>query len=189
MTTTLPDRTLPDPRYDRRGLLAHIRGGFQLDWYGTHGGHHWGRVRHHAVAVARARGADILVAELFAFLHDSQREDEWGDPHHGRRGADYARSLQGVFFELKPAQLDRLAQAIRHHSGGEVSTDATIQSCWDADRLDLGRVGITPHQDYLSPEGATRIEHAYRWSRGEVNRGPVRRRGRPDARPSDPPPR
>ena len=166
MPTNPPDRTLPDPRYDRRGLLAHIRGGFQLDWYGTHGGHHWGRVRHHAVAVARARGADLLVAELFAFLHDSQREDEWGDPHHGRRGADYAHSLQGVFFELKPAQLDRLAQAIRHHSGGEVSTDATIQSCWDADRLDLGRVGITPHADYLSPEGATRIEHAYQWSRG-----------------------
>jgi uncharacterized protein len=171
MPTTLPDGTLPageppDPRYDRRGLLSHIRSGFQLDWYGTHGGHHWGRVRHHAVAVARARGADLLVAELFAFLHDSQREDEWGDPHHGRRGADYARSLQGVFFELKPAQLDRLAHAIRHHSGGEVSTDATIQSCWDADRLDLGRVGITPHQNYLSREGAARIEAAYRWSRG-----------------------
>lgn len=167
---TLPDREPPDPRYDRRGLLTHIRSGFQLDWYGTHGGHHWGRMRHHAVAVARARGADLLVAELFAFLHDSQREDEWGDPHHGRRGADYARSLQGVFFELKPAQLDRLAHAIRHHSGGEVSTDATIQSCWDADRLDLGRVGITPHQDYLSREGAARIEAAYRWSRASNRR-------------------
>jgi uncharacterized protein len=79
------------------------------------------------VSVARARGADLLVAELFAFLHDSQREDERGDPHHRRRGADYARSRQGVFFELKPAQLDRLAHAIRHHSGGEVGTDATIQ--------------------------------------------------------------
>ena len=117
-------------------------------------GHHWGRVRHHAVAVARARGADLLVAELFAFLHDSQREDEWGDPHHGHRGADYARSLQGVFFELKPAQLDRLAQAIRHHSGGEVSTDVTIQSCWDADRLDLGRVGIRPRADRLCTDAA-----------------------------------
>ena len=79
------------------------------------------------MAVARARGADLLVAELFAFLHDSQREDEWGDPHLGRCGADDARSLQDVFFELKPAQLDRLAHAIRHHSGGEVGTDATIQ--------------------------------------------------------------
>ena len=179
MPTTLPDGTLPDrepsdPRYDRRGLLAHIRTGFRLDWYGTHGGHHWGRVRHHAVTVARARGADTLVAELFAFLHDSQREDEHRDPHHGRRGADYARSLQGVFFELKPAQLDRLAQAIRHHSGGEVSTDATIQSCWDADRLDLGRVGITPHADYLSAEGAARIEAAYRWSRDSSPRRPFR---------------
>ena len=109
-----------------------------------------------------------MVVELFAFLHDSQREDEWCDPGHGARGADYARALQGRFFDLKPAQLDRLSYAIRYHSGGEVSTDVTIQSCWDADRLDLGRVGITPDERFLSPEGAARIEFAYRWSRGEL---------------------
>jgi uncharacterized protein len=25
----------------------------------------------------------------------------------------------------------------------------TVSTCWDADRLDLGRVGIEPHPDYL----------------------------------------
>ena len=156
--------------YDRRGLLAEVRRGFVLDWTGDHGAHHWGRVRHHAMTIARARTADVLVVELFAFLHDSQREDEWRDPGHGNRGAEFARSLQGRFFELRPAQLDRLAYAIRHHSGGEVSTDATIQSCWDGDRLDLGRVGIKPTDKYLSEEGSRRIKMAYAWSRGRARR-------------------
>ena len=121
-------------------------------------------------AIARARGADLLVVELFAFLHDSQRRDEWKDTGHGARGAEYARALQGRFFDLRPAQVDRLASAIRHHSGGEVSTNATIQTCWDADRLDLGRVRIKPSDEYLSEEGARRINLAYAWSRGRARR-------------------
>jgi uncharacterized protein len=156
--------------YDRSGLLAEVRCSFVLDWAGHHGANHWARVHRHAITLAKTRGADRLVVELFAFLHDSQREDEWRDPGHGSRGADYARSLQGRFFDLKPAQLDRLAYAIRHHSGGEVSSDVTIQSCWDADRLDLGRVGIEPSEAFLSEEAAQRIPIAYAWSRGRARR-------------------
>ena len=37
---------------------------------------------------------------------------------------------------------DLLAYACRHHSGGMIDADITVQACWDADRLDLGRVGI-----------------------------------------------
>ena len=161
--------------YDRRGLLAEIRQNFQLDWAGHHGANHWGRVRHHAVTIAKTRGADLLVVELFAFLHDSQRQDEWSDPRHGSRGADYARSLQGRIFDLKPAQLDQLTHAIRHHSGGEVSTDVTIQSCWDADRLDLGRVGIKPDARFLSSDGVRHIRSAYTWSVGNTPRRSRRR--------------
>jgi uncharacterized protein len=157
--------------YDRAGLLAEIRRGFALDWAGHHGANHWGRVHCHALAIAEARGADLLVVELFAFLHDSQRNDEWQDPRHGTRGAEYARALQGRFFELLPTQIDQLTHAICHHSGGEISTDATIQTCWDADRLDLGRVGIKPSDRFLSEEGAQRIALAYAWSRGRTYHG------------------
>jgi uncharacterized protein len=34
----------------------------------------------------------------------------------------------------------------------------TIQTCWDADRLDLGRVGVTPHPSRLCTEVARRPE-------------------------------
>jgi len=112
----------------------------------------------------------LLVVELFAFLHDSQRRDEWEDSKHGDRGAEYARSLQGRFYELSTKALSQLTHAIRHHSGGEISTDATIQSCWDADRLDLGRVGIVPAAEFLSSEGASRIESAYCWSKRKCYR-------------------
>ena len=156
--------------FNRSGLLAEIRRSFALAWAGHHGAHHWGRVRRHALCIARARGADLLVVELFAFLHDSQRQDEWRDPKHGDRGAEYARSLQGRFYELSTKALSQLTQAIRHHSGGEISTDATIQSCWDADRLDLGRVGIKPAAEYLSSEGASRIDFAYCWSKRKCYR-------------------
>ena len=67
---------------------------------------------------------------------------------------------------LKVEQLDKLCHAIQHHSGGDVHTCATIQSCWDGDRLDLGRVGIKPHKDYLSEEGARLIARAYKMSKG-----------------------
>jgi uncharacterized protein len=61
-------------------------------------------------------------------------------------------------------QLDHLCYALQHHSGGEVSTNATIQTCWDADRLDLGRVGIFPSAQYLSHEAALFIDLAHDWS-------------------------
>lgn len=156
--------------FDRRGLLDSIRGGFSLDWEGHHGANHWARVRHHALSIARVRGAHLLVVELFAFLHDSQRHDEWRDPMHGERGAEYARSLQGKFYSLGAKPLSQLTHAIRYHSGGDTSTDATIQSCWDADRLDLGRVGIKPAPEFLSIEGAVHIETAFSWSRGISHR-------------------
>ena len=160
MTATLIDF----PKYDRSGLMAAIKTQFRIDWHGVHGPGHWARVRHHALRLAALRQGDLLVAELFAFLHDSQREDEWTDPGHGERAADYAVSVNGVFFDLAPLQLDRLTHAMRFHSDGGLHSNATIQSCCDADRLDLGRVGKRPHTKFLSEHAHSLIENAYEWS-------------------------
>ena len=86
--------------------------------------------------------------------------------HHWGRVRHHARALQGRYYDLGEKQLSQLTLAIRHHSGGEVSTDATIQCCWDADRLDIGRVGIRPHPRFLSDHAAARIGPAYGWSVG-----------------------
>ena len=55
------------------------------------------------------------MVELFAFLHDSQMLNEYSDPRHGARAADFAASLNGQFFDLKAGQLDKLCHAMQHH--------------------------------------------------------------------------
>ncbi len=67
-------------------------------------------------------------------------------------------------FDSEFLRLGLLINAMRFHSDGELHTDATIQSCWDADRLDLGRVGKRPHPKYLSGHAHPLIEDAYEWS-------------------------
>jgi uncharacterized protein len=104
------------------------------------------------------------VVELFAFLHDSQRKNEYVDHGHGHRAAEYARSLKNIYFDLDSTQLDKLCLAMIGHSDGQLHPDATIQTCWDADRLDLGRVGTKPRAKYLSEIAAKHIETAYAWS-------------------------
>ena len=79
--------------FDRKALLQTILDQFRLDRDGDHGPAHWARVRKHAMTIGRARGADLLVVELFSFLHDSQRENEFTDTDHGERAAAYAESL------------------------------------------------------------------------------------------------
>ncbi|KIQ96264.1 hypothetical protein [Lysobacter sp. A03] len=126
-------------------LLREIRRQFRLDWAGHHGFPHWARVYRHGLYVGRAVGADLRVVELFAFLHDSQRENEYTDPEHGSRAAHYACWLRSKGrFELDAPALDLLVAACQGHSDGHQLADPTVMACWDADRLDLGRVGIRP---------------------------------------------
>ena len=168
------DVTLQKEAYDKQGMIAAIREQFKISWHGIHGANHWARVLHHGITIGTERSADLLVIELFAFLHDSQRHSDGGDYYHGKRGAEYARSLNTVYFELTAPRIDALCEAIEHHSGGKVHDHATIQTCWDADRLDLGRVSITPSPKFLSQEAVKHIDEAYRWSREHRNRADYR---------------
>ena len=154
--------------FDKPALLRLLRAQFRIDWHGLHGARHWARVRHHGLRIAADRDADRLVVELFALLHDSQRENEYLDPAHGERAAEFAAALNHRYFDLTPAQLDRLTLAMRLHSEGLMHPDATIQTCWDADRLDLGRVGIIPSPDYLSAFAAPLIDEALAWSEADT---------------------
>ena len=141
---------------DRRGLLAHLRAQFRIDWYGHHGIPHWARVRANGLMLAHETGASRHVVELFAFFHDARRLNEYQDDGHGSRGAVLARQLKGRFFDATDAEMDLLQYACRYHSDGQNTGDMTVLTCWDADRLDLGRVGITPNPLYLCTDAAKR---------------------------------
>lgn len=150
-----------------RELIRVVRGQFALEWDGPHGAPHWSRVRENGLRLAEVTGANVRVVELFAFLHDARRLNDGHDPGHGPRAARFARSLAGSVFELPAGDLDLLVTACHGHSDGLSAGDATVLTCWDADRLDLGRVGIRPEPGRLCTEAARDpriLEWAYRRS-------------------------
>ena len=51
---------------------------FSMNLDGIHGLGHWDRVHENGVFLAKHSGGDLLVVELFAYLHDSCRQsDSW----------------------------------------------------------------------------------------------------------------
>lgn len=148
-------------------LIAVIRDRYQLDWHGIHGVSHWARVRLNGLKLSARTGAIPEVVELFAFLHDSCRADDGFDREHGWRAARFATSLLGTHIFLPDRQFDLLLQACGGHTVSDTHHNVTVQTCWDADRLDLGRVGIIPDPARLCTAAAQApdmIEWAYRRS-------------------------
>ncbi|MDO8672757.1 MAG: hypothetical protein Q7O66_15200 [Dehalococcoidia bacterium] len=138
----------------RKDLLDILQETYALNWMGIHGVRHWARVRHNGLRLARQTGAKTEVVELFAFFHDLGRLNDGRDPLHGARSAGYAEDLAGRAFELKPDDLELLLVACRDHTNGSVVGDVTVLTCWDADRLDLGRVGKKPDPQRLCTAAA-----------------------------------
>jgi len=156
-------------------LLSEIRQGFALSLDGIHGEAHWVRVRENGLYLATMTGVDPEIVELFAYLHDSQRRHDGGDREHGPRAAEYIRRLSPALLPLPEAGVELLVYACHYHTAGLTEADVTVQVCWDADRLDLGRVGIEPDARYLCTPAAREpavIEWALRRSRGVVNMSP-----------------
>jgi uncharacterized protein len=145
-------------------LIPSLRRQFKLEWRGIHGVSHWARVRQNGLHLSKITGANTAVVELFAFLHDSCRLNDGYDPDHGARAAVFAQSLHGSVFTLSAQDLEVLVIACQGHTHGRTSDDVTVQTCWDADRLDLGRVGIRPVPERLCTDAASKpeiIEWAY----------------------------
>ena len=139
-------------------LIRVIRAQYGLPWQGIHGVSHWARVRETGLRLAEVTGANPAIVELFAVFHDARRRNEEIDPQHGRRGAEFAARLRGTLIHLPDPEFALLYQACADHTMGETKADITVQTCWDADRLDLGRVGITPDPTCLCTEAAKAIE-------------------------------
>ena len=135
-------------------LIEHLQGQFRLDWRGIHGSAHWARVRWNGLRLAERTGADTRIVELFAFLHDSRRENDGRDREHGPRAAQTVAELNGRFFHLADDELELLSFACEQHTFGGREAHPTVQTCWDADRLDLGRVGNRPDPARLCTDAA-----------------------------------
>ena len=78
-----------------------------------------------------------------------------------------AVELRGEWLILSDEEFDLLYEACAGHTDGDTKADITIQTCWDADRLDLGRVGIMPAPEKLCTAAAKTWE-MIRWADGRA---------------------
>lgn len=151
------------------GLKDKIISDFALGRTSIHGPDHWARVEEVGLELANENQADKEVVILFALLHDACRTSEYEEPNHGINAANLVKKLNNKYFNLSETQLDKLVYACYYHADGWVTDDVTIGTCWDADRLDLGRAGVVPDPDLLSTkagklylsEGKAKTIHFY----------------------------
>ena len=140
---------------------------YALPLDGDHGVIHWARVFENGMRLAEETEANVDVISLFAVLHDSRRVNEMTDPDHGPRAAEFAVELRGTVFDLDDESFRLLYRACEGHTHERTHSDVTIQTCWDSDRLDLGRVGIMPHPNRLCTEVAKRPD-IIKWADGRA---------------------
>ena len=110
----------------------------------THGVEHWDRVAMFGKMLYQ-EGADKDVIACFAYLHDSERKDNGIDEQHGFRASLFIDTLRDSYLKpLSDEQIATLKKACKMHTVVPRTDDITVNICFDADRMDLLRVGILP---------------------------------------------
>lgn len=129
----------------------------RVDRNGLHHIDHWVRVCQYGMLIGTTEGADLKVVAYFAMLHDAARRNDGTDLYHGEHMANLLEMRHGdVIAELDMTQKSLLLHAIASHSDGQTSDDVTVGTCWDADRFDLSRLGVTPSPELMSTDTAKR---------------------------------
>lgn len=140
-------------------VLANTRNHVRALWElgATHGVRHWDRVYENGMRLLTPE-VNPLVVGLFAYLHDSCRRNDGRDPMHGPRAAKFIDTIRtSLFASVTDEEIDLLKQACRLHTCAHKTGNPTIDACFDADRLDLWRVGIIPNPKYLATEKGKEI--------------------------------
>ena len=118
--------------------------------YSVHGISHWDRVAKNADALLTSN-VDELVVKAFAYIHDVERIDDGDDWQHGPRAALLVDEIRHTVLSfLNDTEIEQLKEACRLHTLRHRTEDATVNACFDADRLDLGRVGIVPAPEKMA---------------------------------------
>lgn len=127
----------------------------------THGLPHWQRVERNGIILSTENGAirkdiNIKVVRYFAYLHDKCRLNDWADMEHGVRSADMLPGIRNTTLkDFTDEEVVLLEKACRFHTTKQRTGIPTVDVCFDADRLDLGRVGIVPNPKLMATEQGT----------------------------------
>lgn len=144
---------------DRENMKEALREYVHSRWKmgSTHGVSHWDRVYENGQKLLTPE-VNPLVVGLFAYLHDSCRRNDGVDFYHGQRAAEWMETLRDTYLQpLTDEEFMLLKEACRQHTITHKTGNPTIDACFDADRLDLWRVGITPDPRRLATEKGKEI--------------------------------
>ena len=131
------------------------------DEFSIHGIDHWDRVANYGLSVASPE-ADLDVVLCFAYLHDVERQDDCYDEEHGPRAAALIDQIKDtVLAFLDDKQIGLLKEACALHTICHKTGNPTIDACFDSDRLDLSRVGITPDPDKMATKKGAEKARAF----------------------------
>jgi uncharacterized protein len=131
-------------------LLFDIRRQARAHFSQAKGSHDWDhtlRVHRLCRHIGTAEGADLLVAEAAAYLHDIGRADQDrsnGHLCHAEKGAAMAREMLAAF-PLSDRRRENIIHCIAAHRFRRGETPQTLEArvVFDADKLDaIGAVGI-----------------------------------------------
>ena len=145
------------PEYDEKEIVQ-VRDFVLQSWKmgDTHGLSHWQRVERNGLLLSMQDGefrsdVCIKVVRYFAYLHDACRENDDGDVEHGVRAANMLHNIrQTILKDFTEEEFDLLETACRLHTTKHRTGNITVDICFDADRLDLGRVGLTPNPKLMA---------------------------------------
>lgn len=131
-------------------LLSSIREQAKAHFSQAKGSHDWDhtlRVHRLCRRIGAAEGADLLVTEAAAYLHDigrGQQDRSQGTLCHAESGAAIAREMLSAF-PLADERKENIMHCIAAHRFRRGDTPRTIEACvlFDADKLDaIGAVGV-----------------------------------------------
>ena len=133
-------------------LIASVRAYSMSHWkLGTlHGVYHWDCVAENARALY-VPGVNLKVVLLFAYLHDAWRTNDSFDLKHGPRAAKEIVALRNTLLaSLTDEEFAQLQRACDQHTAMQRTGDLTVDTCFDADRLDLWRVANQPNPQRMA---------------------------------------
>ena len=97
------------------------------------------------------------------------RESDGHDSGHELRAARFALTIRARHIDLGEEEFTLLMTAMEGHTAGRRHEDVTVSTCWDADRLDLARVAITPDAGRLCTAAARDPETILRASKNATD--------------------
>lgn len=131
-----------------------------------YGREHSKRVFQNGLILSASTGANVKVVQLFAMFHDIRRHNDGHDPDHGKRASDLLRTIRRntptTPTDLNDTEFEELCSACENHTSLHKTGNITVDTCFDADRLDLTRIGITPSPERMATEiGANFAKNMY----------------------------